>query len=232
MEKLSEKSITYKNPKFYFGEYRNQFEIIDKIKINTLPTLENIKDYYELHMFSDGYIGCFNNIRKQYIKPHIGDDRSPYFRYGLMTIDNKSKTTYMHRLVGLAFVDGWKIGKMIDHKDTDELNNLISNLEWVTGKENTQRAVKKGLGVGRPRVFRIKKKKTRIQISESSSKGRNGLTFEQVGEIMSLFDSGMSVTSIAKEFGVTQPAISQILQGKRWKDHPARGLYDFALEAV
>lgn len=231
--KLEERKLTYKDPEFYSRDYRNQFEIIDEVKVNTLPTLYDVKDFYEVHLFEDGYIAVYNTSRNYYLKPHIGDKSSPYFRYGLRTIENKSKTTYMHRLIGLWKVGGWTEDKVIDHIDTDPLNCLADNLEWVTGKVNTQRAVSNGLGVGRPRIFKIKKpKRSQLQISESSSMSRKGLTFEQVEEVFSMADKGISVTSIGKEFGVSQPCVSQILSGKRWKEHPARELYMSKLEAV
>lgn len=225
--------LNYKDPEFYTEEHRSQFEIVEKVQINTLPTLRNVKDYYQIHLFSDGYIAVFNTERNKYRKPHIGDKKSYYFKYGLMTSDGKSKTVYMHRLVGLAWIDGWEDGKEIDHVDTNQLNNLMENLEWVTGKENTQRAVKNGLGVGRPRVLKVKKGKlTKLQKSESSSKGRNGLTYDQVETVFTLFEAGFNEIVIAEKFGVSQPCISQILKGKRWKAHPASKLYMSKLEAV
>ena len=195
----------------------------------TLPTLENVKDFYEVHMFNDGYISVFNIERKKYIKPHIDE----YFRYGLRTIENTSRTVYMHRIVGLAWIGGWDIDKEIDYIDTNKLNNLIGNLEWVTSKENTQRAIANDLGVGRPRVFKVKKQKlTLLQISQSSSKDRNGLTYEQVESIFTMIERGYSETLIAKKFGVSQPCISQILSGKRWKAHPASKFYIEKLKAA
>lgn len=36
-----EGNITYQNAEFYTSEYRNQFEIVDKVQVNQLHTLEN-----------------------------------------------------------------------------------------------------------------------------------------------------------------------------------------------
>ncbi|WP_249870718.1 hypothetical protein [Oceanobacillus saliphilus] len=49
--------MDYMNPEFYTYDYRKQFDVVDKVKINTMPTLEIVKDYYEVHMFSHKYIG-------------------------------------------------------------------------------------------------------------------------------------------------------------------------------
>lgn len=223
------KGINYQNPEFYLGEVRSQFEIVDKVNINTLPTLHNIKDFYEVRMFSDGYIGVFNTRRKKYLKPHIGE----YFYYSLMTRENKSKKLRMHRLVGFAWLDGFEEGKVIDHIDNDKFKNLKENLEWVTPKVNIHRAFQDGLAKGRPRVIKIPKAKlSALQISQISSKGRKGLTYEQVEYVFGLFDMGFNETFIAKKFNVSQPCVSQILSGKRWKDHPASRLYMSKLKAI
>lgn len=210
--------LNYRDPEFYGDEYRSKLEVIDRVKVNTLPTLHTVREFYEVHMFNDGYIAVFNTVRNRYLKPHIGDESSYYFRYGLRTIHNKSKTTYMHRLVGLGWVDGWEEDMVIDHKDTDQLNNLKGNLEWVISEINTKRAVANGLGVGRPKVEKvIKPKLTLLERSEASSKG---LSYDKVDEIFDLAENGYSVSDIARELNVTQPCISQIISGKRWKEHP------------
>lgn len=53
--------------------------------------------------------------------------------------------TGVHRLVGLMFVDGYKEGLVINHKDGDKSNNWFWNLEWVTQAENEEHARVNGL---------------------------------------------------------------------------------------
>ncbi|WP_413381246.1 hypothetical protein [Alkalihalobacillus sp. 1P02AB] len=223
----------YTDPEFY-SKMRSNYEIIDKIKVNTLPTLHEIKDFYEVHMFDDGYIGVYNTDWKRYVKPHIGGDRTYYFRYGLRNKDNRSKTVYMHRLVGLGWIDGWADGLVIDHKNIklfsnpkdNQLFNLKENLEWVLPEVNTKRAVANGLSVGRPKVEKvIKPKLTLLERSEATRNGKRGLDYEQVDEVFKLFSSGYGVVKIAEIFNVSQPCISQIVNGKRWTTHPARERY-------
>jgi hypothetical protein len=197
-----ERVITYKDPEFYIEQIREQHKIVEKVQLNNLPTLHNVKDYYWIHLFSDGYIAIFNG--KKYLKPHI--DKYGYFRYILRTNDNKSKNFTMHRIYALAFIDGFKEGLVVDHVNADKLQNK-DNLEWVTNFEN------------------VRRQKERIL-------GKKLLTFEQVETIFALIDSGYTETNIAKEFNVTQPAISQIINGKRWKFHPAQIEYLSRLEAT
>lgn len=50
----------------------------------------------------------------------------------------------VHRLVAETFIDNPDNKKEVNHKDGNKRNNVISNLEWVSGKENMAHAVKNG----------------------------------------------------------------------------------------
>ena len=52
--------------------------------------------------------------------------------------DNKCKHFLVHRLVALAFVDGYKEGLVVNHKDENKQNNIWTNLEWCTSQYNSQ----------------------------------------------------------------------------------------------
>lgn len=51
----------------------------------------------------------------------------------------------IHRLVANAFIDNPDNLPTIDHLDGNKLNNKVTNLEWVSYKENNQRAYDLGL---------------------------------------------------------------------------------------
>ena len=51
----------------------------------------------------------------------------------------------VHRLVAQAFIDKPKGKEFINHKDGNPQNNVVSNLEWVTVKENVHHAIVNGL---------------------------------------------------------------------------------------
>jgi hypothetical protein len=54
--------------------------------------------------------------------------------------DNKSKTTAIHRMVAIAFIDNPKTLPLVNHIDSNPKNNHHSNLEWVTPKENLNKS--------------------------------------------------------------------------------------------
>lgn len=58
--------------------------------------------------------------------------------------EGKVKHYLVHRLVAEAFLPNPDNKPCINHIDNDRSNNLVSNLEWSTHKENTQHALKQG----------------------------------------------------------------------------------------
>lgn len=86
----------------------------------------------------------------------------------------------------------------VNHIDGNKLNNNVSNLEWVTLKENITHAVKNGLmnpryGEDHPNSI----------LSES--------------DIIEIYKSNKSQRKISIEFGVSQSLICNIKKGKIWK---------------
>lgn len=76
------------------------------------------------------------------MKPHIS-------RHGYLHIYLKGgkicKDFSIHKLVAEAFIDNPDNLPTIDHIDGNKLNNKVTNLEWVSYKENNQRAYDLGL---------------------------------------------------------------------------------------
>lgn len=63
-------------------------------------------------------------------------------RYLQVCLSSESGVKYyqIHRLVALAFCDGYFDGAVVNHKDSNIHNNNSSNLEWITQKENINKS--------------------------------------------------------------------------------------------
>lgn len=59
------------------------------------------------------------------------------YKYVILKNKGKSKTLKVHRLVGEYFVPNPDNKPFINHLDESKDNNIFTNLEWVTPKENT-----------------------------------------------------------------------------------------------
>ena len=64
-----------------------------------------------------------------------GINRNGYYTVVLCK-DRIQKSYDVHRLVAMTFIENNLNKKAVNHIDSNKLNNCISNLEWVTDREN------------------------------------------------------------------------------------------------
>ena len=64
--------------------------------------------------------------------------KSGYLYVKLCPKYNEKREYLSHRVICMAFNKGYKISKVVNHKNKNRLDNRPNNLEWVTHKKNAK----------------------------------------------------------------------------------------------
>lgn len=99
------------------------FELDNKYAISNFGQIKNVRTNRTLKLY---------NNDKGYLKVQL-------------VIQGRKQTFSVHRLVAMCFIPNPNSKPYINHKDGDKTNNLASNLEWCTAKENDTHARQTGL---------------------------------------------------------------------------------------
>lgn len=126
------------------------------------------------------------------------DNTNGYLRVNLSN-GNHVKRAFVHRLVAEAFVDNPKGCKYIDHLDSNRHNNRPDNLVWCTQSENIAAAYSRGR-----RKYVPMSKEARARVTKKIAKP----VVRSDGKIYP------SVTSAARDLGVTMAMVSHVLNGR------------------
>jgi hypothetical protein len=137
----------------------------------------------------------FDTLRGRYLNKRIGKNG---YEYVNMVIDGRRVIKSVHRIVGRVFVDGYDPTLDINHIDGIKTNNVFSNLEWVTRRQNIQHAYKNNLRASQRGTSKLKNAKPIIGID------KNGIRY--------YFNTQEEA---AKKTGAKRGNISKVLTGHR-----------------
>jgi hypothetical protein len=154
--------------------------------------VSNLGRVKSLPRFRKGRSGKPVAVRER-IKAQITDARG----YKLVNLfKNAVHEQYqVHQLVAMSFIPNPLNKKETNHKDGCKTNNNLTNLEWVTRKENAQHAARMGLIKG-------------------NRKGK--FTPNDIQIIRGRLQQGDSQSQIARDYKVDQSTISDIHTGQSW----------------
>jgi hypothetical protein len=155
------------------------------------------KNYY---LDQDGSIySCFRNWNKRKLNPTVDYKAGGYKRLKVILDSGEKVSMFVHRLMALTYLDNPENKEEVNHIDGNKLNNKLSNLEWVTKKENMLHAHK-------------------LKLRDNTGEGnpRKVLNEEEVIEIYNKSYDGARVCDLADEYGVSRPTISDIKAKRNW----------------
>lgn len=116
------------------------------IIMETWKDIKGFEGYYQISNYGNvRSLTRFDGIRvrkSQRIKPVLKNNG--YLQVGLRK-NGLRKYVSIHRLVAMHFIDNPKNKSQVNHIDCNKQNNHVSNLEWVSSKENSLHAHVHGL---------------------------------------------------------------------------------------
>lgn len=120
------------------------------VKINTLYSLETVRDYYVIT--SDLQIV---NTNTHYVK-QLWNNAQGYPCVTLETIPpNKSLNVPMHKIVALAFIENREHYDLIEHLNDVKTDYSISNLIFSDHRANGKRAFLNGCVIRKEHIYRL-----------------------------------------------------------------------------
>ena len=115
--------------------------MLKQIKLN--KNYSHIRDIYYIDETGKVFSKRNGTIKELKLRPKTGG----YLYVSLMRDDKKVDTLRVHRIVANLFLEESdnKEKVYVNHIDEDKTNNHVSNLEWVTPKENNLHSLKKAM---------------------------------------------------------------------------------------
>ena len=155
-----------------------------------METWKAIAGYEGLYEVSDlGRVKSLKYCKERILNP--GKNTRGYLQVGLSK-DGQRKMSFVHRLVADEFVPNPNNLTTVNHKDEVKTNNVASNLEWMSQKDNIN------YGTRNKRV------------AESLSK-KVQMFNKKTGELLATFPSLMEAERVT---GINQSNISKCCLGK------------------
>jgi NUMOD4 motif/HNH endonuclease len=167
---------------------------------NLIAPLELVKEIWKPVPDYDGRYevsncGRIRNSGGRILSPALWSNG--YFRIPLWK-NGESRLFYVHWIVATVFIGPSDL--TVNHKDGVKRNNVVTNLEWLTNRENMLHAYRSGL---------IEKKGEAHHMVK--------LDNDKVAEIRRLYVNGVyGLKRLAKQFGVHETTIHNVVHRKTW----------------
>lgn len=161
-----------------------------------VSNLGRVRSVYRTVKYSDGRKYVYEG---KIIKPTKNKNRGNYL-YVTLSYNQKRVFKSLHRLVAETFIKNVGDKPEVNHIDGDKGNNKVSNLEWVTSKENSEHAVKNGL------------------LPSGQYSHHAVFSNDQVRNMRKEYKGGLRLTDLAKRFRVNPSTMHSILNYRTYKN--------------
>lgn len=161
---------------------------------------KDIKGYGGRYQISDkGRI--WNVATQQIMKQQL--KKTGYYSINLMNPNKKMVTERVHRLVALHFCEKPEGCNVVNHLDSNKINNCAENLEWTTVSGNTKHCFEHN-------------EKFRKQVLENSIKGANKIVLTLEVKDKNGFFVGFfrGYHEAAAALGINEKTVRNITSGK------------------
>lgn len=110
----------------------------------------------------------------------------------------KAGPIYVHRLMALTFVDGYKDGLQVNHINGKKDDFRPENLEWVSLERNVIHAWESDL------------------CSHGENSGKNKISYKQVEAIRTAYRDGAKIGTLAVIAGLCSDSVRKIITHRTW----------------
>ena len=155
---------------------------------------------------SDYFVSNLGNVKNKHNKLLVQQINTAGYMSVVLFVNKLPVYCRVHRLVAEAFLEPTTIKLSVNHIDNDKLNNVSSNLEWMTLEENYKAAVRDGL------------------MQHGEDRYNAVLTDETVVEILDLMREGFSDKDLAAHYGVVRSSMFKLRRGLSWQHIGREGI--------